>query len=262
LGEYKYVAVRNGQEKAASATSAYIPLRVRQVEGFQIFDISPPPEDKKARWKVSEKKLEGERISIVSRRRRWQHSEFSIKEYGFNQGGLLIDYRDNDLVESFSNFHSFGVVQFPDSMTVALHRSPVLTAHISVLEKLPDPVAKSLFNPKSIPNLGVDPSIFVDIGNDPKHRPKGVTPPKLTHYIDAEYPRSERRSRTEGSLLIKCTVDAKGAVREPYILRSDGAAFDDAAIRAVRQYKFKPATKDGQAGMSTIVVLVAFHIYN
>jgi outer membrane biosynthesis protein TonB len=49
-----------------------------------------------------------------------------------------------------------------------------------------------------------------------------------------------------------------GAVREPYIQLSGGAAFDEAAIDAVRQYRFTPGMKNGEAAMVDTNVIINF----
>jgi hypothetical protein len=47
-------------------------------------------------------------------------------------------------------------------------------------------------------------------------------------------------------------------VREPYIQVSAGAAFDKAAIEAVRQYRFKAAMKHGKPILLDMIIELDF----
>lgn len=58
--------------------------------------------------------------------------------------------------------------------------------------------------------------------------------------INPEYPRIHLKSANEGVVLIEVTVGRDGRIESYRVLRSDGSAFQEAAERALRQYRYKP----------------------
>ena len=73
------------------------------------------------------------------------------------------------------------------------------------------------------------------------------------------YPRSELRRGREGLVLLRVRVTPKGRPSEISVSRSSGiAAFDQAAVRAVRAWRFLPATRGGQPIAGTVKVPIRF----
>lgn len=70
-----------------------------------------------------------------------------------------------------------------------------------------------------------------------------VTPPVLIERVDAVYPQAALRSGQEGTVELAVTVLADGGVGEVTVLASAGQAFDDAAVAAVRRWRFVPAKR-------------------
>jgi iron complex outermembrane recepter protein len=81
-----------------------------------------------------------------------------------------------------------------------------------------------------------------------------VAPVVLTR-VDAERPEGTWET-AEPELFV--TVDVNGIVEGVAIARSAGAAFDDAAIAAVKMWRFTPATRDGQPVPAKIRVPFVF----
>ncbi len=70
---------------------------------------------------------------------------------------------------------------------------------------------------------------------------------KRTRYVAPVYPRAALEDNVSGEVRVRITVDAKGKVADAVILESAPAGvFDDAALAAVRRWRFKPAEVDGQ----------------
>ncbi len=63
----------------------------------------------------------------------------------------------------------------------------------------------------------------------------------------ATWPRIAYQSRQRGMVIIQATVNADGVVEDAKVLRTDhdGLGIPEAAVDAVRKYRFKPGTKDG-----------------
>jgi TonB family protein len=71
-------------------------------------------------------------------------------------------------------------------------------------------------------------------------------PPVLLHRVDTVYPQEEKSARRDGTVLLSIDIDAVGHVQNAQVVTSAGAAFDAAALAAVRQFVFSPAEIDGQ----------------
>jgi TonB family protein len=89
---------------------------------------------------------------------------------------------------------------------------------------------------------------------------KDVSAPSLIYSVEPEFPEAERKSKDkfEGTSLIGLVVDETGTPRDVHVLRSLRADFDDKAVEAVEQYRFKPAMKAGEPVAVTLRVEVNF----
>lgn len=77
--------------------------------------------------------------------------------------------------------------------------------------------------------------------------PEGVTPPKLVRQVLPRYPLKSAIDRASGVVIVQFIVTKDGKVDSPRIACSDPKRrFDDAALDAVREWVYEPATKDGQ----------------
>lgn len=88
--------------------------------------------------------------------------------------------------------------------------------------------------------------------------PAELVQPQLVHEVAADYPPDALRDGVEAELVLEIDVGADGLVEDVRVLESAGEAFDTAALEAVRQYRFTPATVAGEAVPVRISYLYAF----
>ena len=62
----------------------------------------------------------------------------------------------------------------------------------------------------------------------------------------ATYPAMALRVGLESDVTLRIEVDPQGNVTKAEIIKSGGAGFDEAALKAVKQSRFEPAQRDGQ----------------
>lgn len=81
----------------------------------------------------------------------------------------------------------------------------------------------------------------------PKAKPAGklTKAPQLRKFVQAAYPDSERQSGAKASVNLAISIAADGKVVEVSVEGSAGAAFDEAAVTAAKQFEFDPAEIDG-----------------
>ena len=83
--------------------------------------------------------------------------------------------------------------------------------------------------------------------------------PNYLHRPDPVYPALSKRLREEGTVVLRVSLDAQGAVRDIQIESSSQfQRLDQAALEAVRQWRFIPATRGQVAVPSTVLVPIAF----
>ncbi len=96
--------------------------------------------------------------------------------------------------------------------------------------------------------------------SQPIHLPEAAVPPqRLELGADPEYPEDARRSGREGLVVLKIVIDARGHVARLDVLRGD-EPFASAAVRAVRTWRYRPATLDGNPISIFRVVKVPFRL--
>src|SRR5690606_10997346 len=79
--------------------------------------------------------------------------------------------------------------------------------------------------------------------------------------VEPTYPPTAYRAREEGTVLVSAEVDPSGAPVSVDVARRSGSrALDQAAVDAVRQWRFEPAMRDGKAVSATVEVPVSFRI--
>jgi TonB family protein len=74
----------------------------------------------------------------------------------------------------------------------------------------------------------------------------GVTPPRRVSGDYARYPDAARRQRVSGSVTLSMVISETGTLEELEVVESGGPLLDEAVSRAVAQWRFEPATRNGQ----------------
>ncbi len=88
----------------------------------------------------------------------------------------------------------------------------------------------------------------------------GVTPPRVIRSAPAEFSDYARSNHINGACLITLIVDEHGLPQDERIVRSLEPSLDQNALKAVSQYRFKPAMKNGVPVPYRITIEVEFHI--
>jgi periplasmic protein TonB len=98
-------------------------------------------------------------------------------------------------------------------------------------------------------------------GDGPGGGKGGVTGPSGGYQVKPRYPESARRQGVEGTVLLKVRVTEQGRVEAVQLERSTGHPdLDQAAIEAVRRWRFEPAHRGSQAMAVWALIPVAFKL--
>ncbi len=86
-----------------------------------------------------------------------------------------------------------------------------------------------------------------------------VRTPKLLNRVDPDYPEIARAARTSALLILEATVGTSGHVQQVKVLRGH-PLFDEAALAAVRQWRYQPLLLNGVPMPFVATVTVQFNI--
>ena len=76
----------------------------------------------------------------------------------------------------------------------------------------------------------------------------GITLPQVTRQVKAQYTGEAMRQMIEGDVLLGVVVTGDGSVGDVVVKESLDAVYglDEQAVRAMKQWQFRPGTKDGK----------------
>lgn len=86
-----------------------------------------------------------------------------------------------------------------------------------------------------------------------------ISPPRRIVYVPPVYSSIAQAARVEGTVIIQAIIDTSGAVSDVRVLRSVGL-LDQAAIDAVRKWKYTPTRLNGMPVPVIMTVTVTFRL--
>lgn len=87
-----------------------------------------------------------------------------------------------------------------------------------------------------------------------------VHPPKLIHYVEPAFSGSSKEAFVEGLVRISTVVTSEGLPSQCKVVGELNAEEDRTALEALKQWRFKPGTKEGKPVNVHVIVEVAFHL--
>jgi len=89
---------------------------------------------------------------------------------------------------------------------------------------------------------------------------QGITAPTVIRRVDAEYSPAALSARVQGTVVLETVIGDDGIPKVARVVRSLGYGLDESAIRAVEQWVFRPAMKDGTPVKAAINIEVTFNL--
>ena len=90
-------------------------------------------------------------------------------------------------------------------------------------------------------------------------RSQGVTLARLQHRVEPVYPADARRLRIEGPVVLRAAIDETGKVKSVGLVNGN-PILANAAVAAVRQWRYAPSELNHRATASTTDITIVFHL--
>jgi protein TonB len=158
-----------------------------------------------------------------------------------------------------------------------VERKQVVKKKIAKKIPIPDPTPdepEPIREPEpEIEDIPIPPDVEVLIGVPEPPPPSGpllagvgdVTNPRLIEEskIQPEYPELARVARLEGNVILQAIIHADGVVGDLEVLRCNrpNMGFEEAAVNAVQEWRYEPATQNGRTVEVYFTVFVEFKLH-
>jgi TonB family protein len=80
----------------------------------------------------------------------------------------------------------------------------------------------------------------------PKRISEGMTPPKVISRVEPHYSEEAKKNNIFGVVILEATINEAGVVTDVRVLKPLPYGLDQAAVEAIRQWRFEPATIEGR----------------
>jgi protein TonB len=106
---------------------------------------------------------------------------------------------------------------------------------------------------------GVGPGTGGGAGGGPFRPGSGIDPPRLLREVKADFTEDARQRAISGDVVLEIVVRRDGTVGDIRVLQGLGGGLNERAVEAVRQWRFSPARRSGEAVDVFVEVAVAFN---
>jgi TonB family protein len=85
-----------------------------------------------------------------------------------------------------------------------------------------------------------------------------VTNPRATYSPDPKFPKKARKGHKKGEIVFSLVVGADGIPRDIKLMRGLSPELDEAALDALKEWRFTPGMKDGKPVAVQVTVQINF----
>lgn len=135
-----------------------------------------------------------------------------------------------------------------------------LSFHVAGMESVPSPP-----EPPSPPSPPAPPSQQKDRAEEIREFEEGaykvegeVKPPKLVKKVNPVYPEEARKAKVEGVVILGARIDKEGQVSRVIVQKGMDPLLNQAAVDAVKQWKYEPMIIKGKSVEALFTVTVRF----
>lgn len=104
-------------------------------------------------------------------------------------------------------------------------------------------------------DVSCDPPADVGSWDDP-----GISPPVVVTKVEPTYTEALRKDRVEGEVTLRAVICTDGVPRRFEVESEKGKGLRESALQAVRQWRYRPAQRDGMPVAMKYAITVAFRL--
>lgn len=87
-----------------------------------------------------------------------------------------------------------------------------------------------------------------------------VVPAKLVYKMDPEYPADAQSRGVHGDVVLRAVISVKGAVLSPTAISTPDPQLSEAAVKAVREWRYEPSLLNGEPVETVTTITVNFEL--
>jgi protein TonB len=133
-------------------------------------------------------------------------------------------------------------------------------SRLDINSDLPDSTFAFTPPPDSVLISGFQLPVLRPLGSREIPLDPSVSMPKLVSQKEPQYDEVDRRARTQGTTVLYVIIDQNGTPSDLRVFRPLIPGLDFQAIRAVRQWRFAPAMKNGLPVAIAVLIEVNFRL--
>ncbi len=114
------------------------------------------------------------------------------------------------------------------------------------------PLTVELGQPAVVGGLDGDEAPYLFLVLEPSRQQDAVKltddmkPPIAIHKVGPAYPEESRKARITGAVVLQTIIDVEGRITDTKVLKSPAADLAEAAVEAIRTWRFEPARLNGE----------------
>jgi protein TonB len=109
---------------------------------------------------------------------------------------------------------------------------------------------------------GIGPGRDGGFGGNAMREGSGAQPPTLLRGVDPKYTTEAMRAKVQGEITLEALVAPDGTVKDVRVVKSldRASGLDDEAMKTARQWRFRPATYQGQPVAYLVLIVMTFNL--
>ena len=245
MGDFQQIEIRNGEKLYTSRNVGFRPVRIREL--INLLQFGEGSEGLIAK-RSKERKKDGIEMTCLDVERKNIKDKHEVCVNAASHDILSDEWQqlgDERHTELYSDYFDFGTHRYPRKLEMRVNGIRVITANLDTLITAPFD-EKLLVSSKG----AIERRQCADM--------KQATPVRTP---DPTYPESARQNKMSGDTAAAMTVLTDGSVTDVQLIGSATRSMDDATLKTLQGWRFKPAMCGADPVVSDIEVVVSFSLY-
>ncbi|MGH9499629.1 MAG: energy transducer TonB [Terriglobales bacterium] len=244
MANFEEIQIRNGDKRYISRNFAFTPLRVSDLISLLQFAQGSERLIVKKQKSHLENGMEQTCLK-VEREGIKGHREICLNSSTHEIMSENWSGNDEQRSRLFSDYFDFGAYHYPRKFELLENGSKLITATV-----------------ESLTATSLDESLFVPPkGAIERRECEGMKHPIPLKMPDPGYPQSDRENKISGNTIVAMTVLTDGSVTDFNVLHGATRSLDEATLRTLKSWTFKPAMCGTEPVVSDITVEVYFRLH-